>query len=243
MELDRAEGASFRPQILAKALTELKRNDNASPFNQPVDWEELGLVDYPKVIRNPMDLKTVGLKLRRREYSNDEEFWQDIDLIWRNCQAYNEENSGVWEMSVKMQQLSVEVKQKYAEVHTPSNQHSATKAHQKEQPNVDADADAGRNQLPDSRLRRQQATLCAKIGALSSLQLQYLFQFMAQEFPEALECSDSQLTGRGSVTRHRSSHADKVVSSSRVTLVLDRLDEPATNVLRSFVAAVKKSVV
>lgn len=31
----------------------------AAPFLEPVLWKEWGLVDYPKVIKHPMDLGTV----------------------------------------------------------------------------------------------------------------------------------------------------------------------------------------
>lgn len=36
----------------------------AGPFLEPVKWKEWGLLDYPKVVKNPMDLGSV--KVRRR---------------------------------------------------------------------------------------------------------------------------------------------------------------------------------
>jgi hypothetical protein len=37
---------------------------SAVPFLEPVRWEEWGLHDYPKIIKNPMDLGTVKVRLR-----------------------------------------------------------------------------------------------------------------------------------------------------------------------------------
>ena len=36
----------------------------AEPFLEPVRWKEWGLEDYPKVIKNPMDLGTVAVRAR-----------------------------------------------------------------------------------------------------------------------------------------------------------------------------------
>ena len=37
-------------------LEELKEDPQSEAFLLPVDYEELGLEDYPKVVKNPMDL-------------------------------------------------------------------------------------------------------------------------------------------------------------------------------------------
>lgn len=35
---------------------------NADPFLNPVEWKQWGLLDYPKVIKTPMDLNTVKVR-------------------------------------------------------------------------------------------------------------------------------------------------------------------------------------
>ena len=40
-------------------LTAVKNRADAEPFREPVDWKGLGLPDYPKLIKNPMDLGTI----------------------------------------------------------------------------------------------------------------------------------------------------------------------------------------
>ena len=43
----------------SKLLQAVVQHKDAGPFLEPVRWKDWGLLDYPKVIRNPMDLGTV----------------------------------------------------------------------------------------------------------------------------------------------------------------------------------------
>lgn len=40
------------------------RRPPAEPFREPVKWKEWGLLDYPKVVKNPMDLGSVQVRVR-----------------------------------------------------------------------------------------------------------------------------------------------------------------------------------
>ena len=40
-------------------LTGLMQKEEAPAFNEPVDWQALGLDTYPDIVKNPMDLGTV----------------------------------------------------------------------------------------------------------------------------------------------------------------------------------------
>ncbi len=40
-----------------------------------------------------MDLQTVEEKLKKDDYSNDQEFDNDVDLIWNNALLYNMEGT------------------------------------------------------------------------------------------------------------------------------------------------------
>lgn len=53
----------------------------------------IGLMDYPNVVKYPMDLGTVRDRLRDNEYVNVEECLDDIQLVWDNCKNYNAEGS------------------------------------------------------------------------------------------------------------------------------------------------------
>ena len=65
-------------------------------FKEPVQWESLGLQDYPIIIKKPIDLNTVRLKINNKEYQNMKECIQDIRLIWTNAMVYNAINSKVY---------------------------------------------------------------------------------------------------------------------------------------------------
>lgn len=42
----------------------------SAPFREPVNWKALGLVDYPKVVKKPMDLGTIKRKIENGEYTS-----------------------------------------------------------------------------------------------------------------------------------------------------------------------------
>ncbi|CAM9482489.1 unnamed protein product, partial [Heterosigma akashiwo] len=67
-----------------------------------VDYKGLGLPDYPKVIKKPMDLGTVKANLKKGVYNDAQECADDIRLIWSNCMAYNEDGSEVYLMAERM---------------------------------------------------------------------------------------------------------------------------------------------
>jgi len=62
-------------------------------FNVPVD--PLVVVDYYKVVKNPMDLGTISGKLERNEYSRPVEFATDVRQVWYNCKLYNKKGDFV----------------------------------------------------------------------------------------------------------------------------------------------------
>jgi len=53
----------------------------------------LGLVDYPQIVKHPMDLGTVKKNFRANKYKLVEEVLNDLQLVWDNCKLYNAEGS------------------------------------------------------------------------------------------------------------------------------------------------------
>jgi len=53
-------------------------NPQTVEFRQPVDWKALGLLDYPTVVTQPMDLSTVKSKLLGSCYTTVEDCLNDI---------------------------------------------------------------------------------------------------------------------------------------------------------------------
>ena len=62
-------------------------------FKEPVDPVALGIPDYFKVVKKPMDFSTINEKLKFNEYKTIQEFIDDINLIFTNWKLYNGENS------------------------------------------------------------------------------------------------------------------------------------------------------
>mmetsp|Transcript_3179 Transcript_3179/g.4077 ORF Transcript_3179/g.4077 Transcript_3179/m.4077 type:complete len:205 (+) Transcript_3179:252-866(+) len=89
---------------MEKIVKTLFQNNDSYAFRDPVDWKGLGLPDYPKVIKKPMDLGTVRSKLKAGSYHDVQECAEDIRLIWKNCMAYNEDGSEVYLMAERMGQ-------------------------------------------------------------------------------------------------------------------------------------------
>ena len=74
-------------------------------FREPVDWRSLGLLDYPSVVKRPMDLRTLRTLLEKDQFKTESEFFETLDLIWMNCQLYNHKNLRVHRYSTNCQKL------------------------------------------------------------------------------------------------------------------------------------------
>ena len=75
-------------------LDELEQHGElVEPFLEPVDWKKWNMTEYPKVVKNPMDLGTVRKRLRNLKYNRVEEFAADIKLVWHNAKIWNDKNS------------------------------------------------------------------------------------------------------------------------------------------------------
>ena len=55
----------------------------------------MGLLDYPEVVLNPMDLGAVRQRLEAGQYATQEEALRDVRLVWSNCKLYNRDGSEV----------------------------------------------------------------------------------------------------------------------------------------------------
>ncbi|XP_076316448.1 bromodomain-containing protein 3-like isoform X2 [Tachypleus tridentatus] len=90
---------------ILKEIFAKKHAGYAWPFYKPVDAQLLGLHDYHKVIKQPMDLGTVKQKLDAREYKTPDEFAGDVRLIFTNCYKYNPADHDVVAMAKKLQEV------------------------------------------------------------------------------------------------------------------------------------------
>ena len=84
---------------LEKIFDTMEKDSQAYEFLNPVDWEGLQILDYPKIITHPMDLGTVKKNLLNGDYKIFQDFMSDINLIWKNCRTYNLPGSEIVKMA------------------------------------------------------------------------------------------------------------------------------------------------
>ncbi|KAL0963782.1 hypothetical protein UPYG_G00313520 [Umbra pygmaea] len=83
-----------KDQTLCRVLlAELEGHQDAWPFLNPVDPKSVP--GYKKVIRKPMDFSTIREKLFNSQYLNLETFIIDVNLVFDNCEKFNEDNSEI----------------------------------------------------------------------------------------------------------------------------------------------------
>lgn len=77
-----------------KVLMELKAmTEWAGPFLQKVSKRDAP--DYHLHVKYPMDIGSMIKKLKQLQYKSKKEFVGDLELIWKNCEAYNKDPASV----------------------------------------------------------------------------------------------------------------------------------------------------
>lgn len=89
--------------FMVTLLSELTNHPSAWPFAVPVNREEVG--DYYDVIKEPMDLSTMELKLENEKYESFDQFLYDARLIYNNCRAYNAESTTYYKNATKLEKF------------------------------------------------------------------------------------------------------------------------------------------
>ena len=82
------------PEMLKIVCSMLSRNESLV-FRDPVDWRGLELLDYPDIVKRPMDLGTIKKKIENDDYLTIDDIANDIRLVWSNCMLYNRDGSEV----------------------------------------------------------------------------------------------------------------------------------------------------
>ncbi|XP_078382273.1 bromodomain-containing protein 3-like isoform X2 [Oculina patagonica] len=90
---------------IIKELFSKKHAAYAWPFFKPVDASSLGLHDYHDIIKQPMDMGTIKVKMEGREYNSSSEFAADVRLMFSNCYRYNPPDHDVVKMARQLQDV------------------------------------------------------------------------------------------------------------------------------------------
>jgi hypothetical protein len=70
-------------------LRDLQRHPSGTWFAVPVDWKAHNLVDYPSVVKRPMDFGTVKTLVESGAVATPDEFRDHVLLVFRNATVYN----------------------------------------------------------------------------------------------------------------------------------------------------------
>lgn len=84
-------------------LAELEAHPAAWPFLSPVNQKSVP--GYRKVIKRPMDFSTIREKLSNHQYLNLESFIVDVNLVFDNCEKFNEDHSEIGQAGHSMRRF------------------------------------------------------------------------------------------------------------------------------------------
>ncbi|KAL3678133.1 hypothetical protein R1sor_021089 [Riccia sorocarpa] len=105
VESARSKRMSDIMKLCGTLLKKLISHKHAWVFNEPVDAVKLGLHDYHKVIKKPMDLGTIKKKLDSGQYHAPTEFADDVRLTFSNAMTYNPVGHDVYVMAQVLRTL------------------------------------------------------------------------------------------------------------------------------------------
>lgn len=96
-------------------LNQLEKEPNVGPFLEPVDWKALGLQDYPKIVKKPMDLRTIRENVKQNAYPSFDAFYSELRLVWQNCKAYNIAESEIYRMAEDLERTAKKMYKRMAQ--------------------------------------------------------------------------------------------------------------------------------
>jgi hypothetical protein len=165
-----AKGASLDLVIMEQIVADFMSMETCIPFLEPVQWKELGLIDYLSICPTPMDLGTVQSKIDAGDYGDMEETAADMRLIWANCMKYNTEGSDFY---VLARQLLRKFEQAYSHLKRSIKEESTDP-----------------NRIPDARQKIQLAGECANLNSRGRGKL---FKFLIKNYPRAIRHQDEDI--------------------------------------------------
>ncbi|XP_034549339.1 bromodomain adjacent to zinc finger domain protein 2B isoform X3 [Notolabrus celidotus] len=90
-------------EMCRELLSELESHLDAWPFLKPVNHKSVP--GYRKVIKKPMDFSTIREKLTNNQYLNLEGFIVDVNLVFENCEKFNEDDSQIGQAGHSMRRF------------------------------------------------------------------------------------------------------------------------------------------
>ncbi|VDD86960.1 unnamed protein product [Enterobius vermicularis] len=91
--------------IMKEVLKPAMRHKHAWPFMKPVDAARLGLPEYHKVIKRPMDMTTIEKRLKNCYYYSAKDCMEDIMTLFNNCYTFNPPEFPIYSMAKGLEQF------------------------------------------------------------------------------------------------------------------------------------------
>lgn len=148
-------------------LGELKKpryHNTAIYFLNPVDPVALNIPDYHKLIKKPMDLGTVGEKLKGGEYENAKEFETDVRLVFLNCYKFNPEDHPVHQAGRSLESVfdsKMAEKQRWIENNIPLSGRTSPGSSPEASEDEDEDEEDDEDEQSTNEIRKLQEQIAA----------------------------------------------------------------------------------
>lgn len=101
-QLEESQDIDTLARLLKQVLAAVRNHCDAGPFKIPVDKEQV--TDYYDIIKYPMDLRTIGERLKSRYYVSRRLFVADMMRIFTNCRIYNASTTQIYQCANNLQQ-------------------------------------------------------------------------------------------------------------------------------------------
>jgi len=181
---------------IQKVFSVLENDPQSYDFLEPVDYVALNILDYPTIIKHPMDLGTAKKNLLNNKYPTFHEFLNDIDLIWKNCRTYNMQGSDIVKMANHLEKVFKKQMEKQFKNYSynnnnnsSSNFNSGNKSNSKNNVNKDNNNNIGG--ISDLTMT-EKMNLTEKIRILSNEGLTQVVKLIMKECPNGIEDIDSE---------------------------------------------------
>ena len=113
-------------------------------FMTPVDPVALNIPHYRQVIKNPMDLGTMWMKLKSGQYGTAGEVKKDFDLLIKNCLTFNPTGNPVRDLGIQLQREFEALwagKEKWERKNQPASNRASSASADDESPAEEDDED------------------------------------------------------------------------------------------------------
>lgn len=84
-------------------IDDILKHADSWPFDRPVSVKEVP--DYYTIIKNPMDFAKIKSKLNMGEYTINEQMMNDIQLVFRNCDLYNTDETEIYKTGQNLERF------------------------------------------------------------------------------------------------------------------------------------------